>query len=158
MAKNKMLLIALAILVLVIAVVSAVLTFRGSASGKLDRGTARLKNREFQVEIAEDMISRARGLSYRGSLAEDEGMLFIFDRPSVQKFWMKDMNFAIDILWFRGDELIGIAKNVPPEPGASILNLKSYASPGKADRVLEIRAGLSDKYGFEAGDKMELRR
>lgn len=110
----------------------------------------------FQAEIADTMASRAQGLSGRESLPRDAAMLFIFDQPAEQGFWMKNMNFPLDILWLSGDRLVGIAKNVQPEPGVSVFALKVYRSPEPVDRVLEINAGLSEEYGFKPGDRMEL--
>ena len=52
-----------------------------------------------QVDLALTDEEKARGLSGRESLDEDEGMLFVFDVPGNYGFWMKDMNFAIDIIW-----------------------------------------------------------
>src|SRR3989338_9432441 len=69
----------------------------------------------FDVEIADDTAERARGLSGRVVLAEDSAMLFLFELPSVQNFWMKGMNFPLDIIWIKGDTIIGFAENVPPD-------------------------------------------
>jgi uncharacterized protein len=116
-----------------------------------------LKNQVFDIEIAENATARAQGLSHRDSLPQNAGLLFLFKSPSKHGFWMKDMKFPIDILWFRGNELIGISKNAVPEPEKNVLQLKVYYPPAEADRVFEINAGLSDKYNFQPGDKFELR-
>jgi len=51
------------------------------------------------VELANTNASREIGLSYRTSMNQDEGMLFVFDKIGKYGFWMKDMNFPLDILW-----------------------------------------------------------
>lgn len=123
---------------------------------KTDKAVLTLKGRSFDVEIAATMTARNQGLSGRSSLAENSAMLFVFDRVGSYGFWMKDMNFPLDLLWFRGNTLVGITKNVQPEPGKTIVGLKVYYPPETIDRVLEINAGLSDRYGFAAGDTYQL--
>lgn len=116
----------------------------------------RIKDREFRVLIADTAYLRSQGLSGRESLPEDAGMLFIFSSSTVQTFWMKGMKFPLDMIWIQGGRIAGIEKNVPPEPDKSVFSLKMYSSPEAVDRVLEINAGLSERYGFEVGDPVEL--
>ena len=58
-----------------------------------------LGNTQYALEVADTSVLRERGLSYRQSLAPQTGMLFVFDTPGMYYFWMKDMNFPIDIIW-----------------------------------------------------------
>ena len=44
-----------------------------------------------------------KGLSGRDNLADDEGMFFVFEKSDIYPFWMKDMKFAIDIIWIMED-------------------------------------------------------
>jgi hypothetical protein len=129
--------------------------------GKPAAGTAEvvIGNSHFKVEIADTPTSRAQGLSGRPSLAEDSGMLFLFDDTANHGFWMKDMNFAIDIIWIKGDKIVGFRENAEPEPGKSVSGLEIYYPPEPVDKVLEINAGLAGKYNFHVGDaiKIEIR-
>jgi uncharacterized membrane protein (UPF0127 family) len=120
------------------------------------KASIRIKDREFKVEIADSTYLRSRGLAGRDFLPEDAGMLFIFGNPDVQTFWMKGMKLPLDIIWLRDKRIVGIEKNVPPEPGKSVWELKLYTSPEAVDKVLEIGAGLADRYGFEIGDEVGL--
>jgi len=106
----------------------------------------------FRVELARTIIEHSRGLSGRERLGDDEGMFFIFGSSSVQHFWMKDMRFPIDIIWIRGDRVVGTTENMEPEPTKSIFTLTVYSSPEPADRVLEVNAGTVATYGIRAGD------
>ena len=117
--------------------------------------------KEFRVEIADTFASRARGLSGHAPLAEDEGILFIFDAPGNYGFWMKGMKFPIDIVWIRGDKVVGVSENLPVP--SSMLDFKTYYPPEPvypvrgeisrgADKVLEVKAGAVEKYGFKIGD------
>jgi uncharacterized protein len=68
------------------------------------------------VEVADTDVARIQGLSGRKSLGKNEGMLFVFEDPGNYGFWMKDMNFAIDIAWLDKDKkIIYIENNVEPE-------------------------------------------
>jgi hypothetical protein len=51
------------------------------------------------TEIADEPAERALGLSAHMSLEEGYAMLFVFDEMGRYPFWMKDMDFAIDMLW-----------------------------------------------------------
>ncbi len=116
------------------------------------RARVLVNDRTFNVEVADSAPQQMRGLSGRESLPEDSGMLFVFNYAGMQSFWMKDMRFPIDIIWIKSERIIGVEKNVPPQPDKSVFGLKIYTSPEPADRVLEINAGLADKYGFKPGD------
>ncbi len=106
------------------------------------------------VDVVRTPAERARGLSGRAGLDEHEGMLFLFDQPGLQSFWMKDMRFEIDILWIRGDKLIGVAANAKlPTRGAA---LPLYRSPEPCDRVLEVRAGSAARWGLAIGDAVRI--
>ena len=66
-----------------------------------------------KVELALTMQAQAQGLSGRKILEENEGMLFVFKNSGRYSFWMKDMNFPIDILWIGDDfQVVGIEKNI----------------------------------------------
>lgn len=116
----------------------------------------RVGNAVFTVEIASTTIQQTRGLSYRTNLGENQGMLFIFSRPTVQSFWMKDMNFPLDMIWIGGSKVLGFAQNAAPEPGVSLWNLTVYNSPGGTDKVLEVNAGTVAKDNIMIGDTVQL--
>jgi uncharacterized membrane protein (UPF0127 family) len=107
----------------------------------------------FNVEIASTMLEQTRGLSFRPSLGAQAGMLFVFGGGGVQTFWMKDMNFPLDMIWISGNTVAGFAQNVPaPAPNAGLLGLPTYSSPANVDKVLEVNAGTVAKYNIKVGD------
>lgn len=113
-------------------------------------------SREFDVEVADTMMSRLRGLSSRTNLAEGHGMFFIFSTATRYGFWMRGMKFSIDIVWIRGNKVVGVEKNAPPpDPGTSVLSLKLYYPPEPVDRVLELNAGDFERYGLQVGDEVK---
>jgi uncharacterized membrane protein (UPF0127 family) len=127
------------------------LVFSRAPNPPLKSGEVSIGKNGFVVEMATTTIEEARGLSFRTSLAEGTGMLFTFS-PGIQNFWMKDMNFPIDIIWIGGDKVLGFAEDAKPEPGVSLLNLTIYTSPDGTDRVLEVNAGTVAKDNIKAGD------
>lgn len=106
----------------------------------------------FELEIADTPAERMKGLSGRKNFPENKGMLFIFQSLGNYGFWMKDMQIPLDILWIKGDQLLGIDKNI------AATSTKIYYPPEMVDRVLEINAGLADKLGLKVGDMVSLQR
>lgn len=123
--------------------------------GKKVDGLSQVKIDEnvFLVEIANDPAEMVKGLSGRESLAGNRGMLFLFGAPTIQTFWMKGMNFPLDIIWIKGNTVAGFAKNAPPDNSQAPA---IYASPEPVDKVLEINAGLVKKLGINVGDKISV--
>ncbi len=103
----------------------------------------------FVLEIADLPEQQIQGLSDRPYLPENQGMLFIFPEKEIQTFWMYRMRFPLDILWIDDGKVVKIDKNIPPE-GDQPQN--RYASDRPVNRVLEINAGLADKYHIKEGD------
>lgn len=111
----------------------------------------------FRAAVARSIASRTQGLSGRGSMAEDEAMLFTFPIAMRYSFWMKDMMFSIDIIWIKDGRVADISENVPvPSAGMSLASLsKSAVKPRMAvTTVLEVNAGLVGKLGIRTGDRI----
>lgn len=105
---------------------------------------------KIKVDLVDTPETRAKGLSGRPSLFEDTGMLFVFDKPDKYAFWMKDMNFPIDIIWISGDQrIVFIKKDARPE-----LYPEAYAPDMDAMYVLEVPAGFAEKYDLKFGDRV----
>ena len=102
------------------------------------------------VELALTNEAKEQGLSGRTALGENEGMLFVFDRPDKYSFWMKGMKFPLDIIWL-GENLkvVYIKKEVKPETFP-----ESYKPDAEAKYVLEVQAGFSDKNNLKTGDSV----
>ncbi len=98
-----------------------------------------------ELEIADTESERARGLSGRAALGENEGMLFIFDEPEMPGFWMKDMHFPIDIIWLdENRQIVGLHENIAPDTYPAIFyppRLVEAGPPRPIKYVLEVNAG-----------------
>jgi len=105
------------------------------------------------VEIADDEAERAQGLSGRKSLDEGSGLLFIFPSEARYGFWMKDMRFAIDIVWISKEQAVAhIVENVTPETYPSV-----FEPSQPALYALEVPAGWVASHNIQLGDPVALR-
>lgn len=102
------------------------------------------------TEVADSDSARERGLSFRKSMQDSEGMLFIFEVPGRQAFWMKDMNFPLDILWLDEEGRV-----VYMEENVAVSTYPGYfVNKPKAKYVFEINAGMANKLGIYLGTKL----
>ncbi|MFA5087704.1 MAG: DUF192 domain-containing protein [Candidatus Omnitrophota bacterium] len=107
------------------------------------------------VEIAREGEALLRGLQFRKSLGEKEGMLFIFPNEEKLSFWMKDTLIPLDIIWLDYSRtIVHVEAEVPPCNGDPC---PAYSSSAKAMYVLEINAGHAARMGLKVGDRLEFR-
>lgn len=105
-----------------------------------------------EVEFAKNDEERALGLMYRSSMDEHQGMWFIFPEEAPRSFYMRNTEIPLDIIYLDKDKkVVSIAKNSRPYDETSLPSEKP------AMYVLEINGGLSDKWGIEKGDRMEVK-
>ncbi len=154
---KKIILAFTVLLVIVVAIVIGQNYFRNrNIFETTTRPTATINDKTFQLMLAKTPQEKEIGLSDTENLAENTGMLFLFDSPNLYPFWMKNMKIPIDIIFVNGDEIVTIFDNVQP-PQDSTENLIIYRPDEPSDKVLEINAGLSEDYGFKKGDKVTLK-
>ena len=107
------------------------------------------RTHRFNVEVASTAEEQARGLMFRHSLGDDQGMIFPFSPPRPASFWMKNTLIPLDMIFIRADGTIGrIAANTVPHS----LEPVAYEEPTAA--VLELRGGRSAELGIKAGDRV----
>ncbi|MDR3519888.1 MAG: DUF192 domain-containing protein [Candidatus Pacebacteria bacterium] len=108
---------------------------------------------EVKVYLALTGAEQEQGLSGMTSLAPNTGMLFVFNQPGRQLFWMPDMNFSIDIIWITPDMKIDyIEKNATPASYPATFG--PGASDAMAQYVLEVPTGFSDQNNLKVGDSV----
>ena len=109
-----------------------------------------LAGERYQVEVADDQESRARGLMFRESMPAGHGMLFVHEREDWLAYWMKNTLIPLDILYFDAERrLVGQQRGVPPCPPAT--RCATYPSQAPAMFVLELNAGEAERLGLEDG-------
>jgi uncharacterized membrane protein (UPF0127 family) len=103
----------------------------------------------FAAELAVTDEERARGLMYRRSLPESQGMLFDFKRDQDVSFWMHNTYVSLDMIFIRADgRILRIEENAQTESDRII------PSGGPVRYVFEVVAGTAKKLGIEPGDRV----
>lgn len=98
------------------------------------------------IEIAATPEARIKGLMERWSLPDLHGMLFIFDSPEVQRFWMHNTPLSLDMIFVdENSRILNIAESTTP------MSKQTYSSRGPAKYVVEVKAGFSKRHGLEEG-------
>ena len=106
------------------------------------------------AEIASTDPERVQGLSGRTSLLPNYGMLFIFDQPGNYGFWMKDMNFSLDMLFADTQgKVVTIAADATPESYRQNPPQVFYPS-APILYVLEVPAGFAAAHNIRQGDTL----
>lgn len=111
------------------------------------RQVIRLDGVEVRVRVADGDDERSRGLQGYDALPDGEGMLFVWDDAAVRTFAMKEVDFAIDVV-FIGDDLT-VAAIEPLDPGDTHL----VSSPGPCGYVVELPQGWAAGQGIAVGDE-----
>jgi len=107
-----------------------------------------------KVDLALTQKDQEQGLSGRESLKDNEGMLFIFSKAQKNYFWMKDMNFPIDIIWLDENfRVIYIQKDALPSSYPNV-----FGPAVDNSYVLEVSSGFSKKNNLKEGDLVEFLR
>jgi uncharacterized membrane protein (UPF0127 family) len=104
-----------------------------------------------KIEIVSTAAAQEKGLSGRSSIESDYGMLFVFDKPAKYTFWMKDMNFPIDMIWLDEDwKVVGIEAEASPSSYPD-----TFGPEAPAKYVLETQAGLITKENIKIGGSLK---
>lgn len=98
--------------------------------------------------------SRELGLGNRESLPEDQAMLFVFDKPDKYEFWMKDMEFPIDMIWLdQNFKIVHIESDVAPETYPD----QTFMPDKDALYVIEANSLFAQKNNLKIGDTLDVR-
>jgi len=110
---------------------------------------------EIPVEVADTLKKRSLGLGKRTSLKKGWGMLFVFEVRKPHRFWMKDMQFPLDIIWLDNHKIVHIIHNA--KPANSRDDPEVMTSPVPVNFVLEITAGWAAKLRLKKGQRMKFK-
>jgi uncharacterized protein len=118
----------------------------------------------FELELALDAITRARGLMFRESIDADGGMLFVFPDDARRNFWMKNCLVDMDILFLDRNGVIVRIHEMFAEPLQQAnesmqdyhARLKRYPSSAPARYAIELRHGTARRLGIIPGQRIEL--
>ena len=123
---------------------------QATALQRVVRGAAH----DIAVTVADTSAKQERGLSGTAPLASLTGMWFAFDAPRPYGFWMKDMKYALDIVWISAEgKVIFIAPGLTPASYPTVVY-----PPSPALSVLEIGSGEAAREGIVIGTTLTLSR
>ncbi|HAV11295.1 MAG TPA: hypothetical protein DCX32_02000 [Candidatus Moranbacteria bacterium] len=111
---------------------------------------ASLDGENLRVEIVDTAEKMRQGLGGRKGICERCGMLFVFSESGKHSFWMKGMEFPLDILWLRDGKVVAI------EGGVSRDSREIFSPDVVSDQVLELNAGMADGLGIGIGSELAL--
>lgn len=109
-----------------------------------------------EVEVAQTPQQLARGLMFRPRLAENEGMLFIFEDEQTRSFWMKNTLIDLSIGFFDKNQTLVDVQEMKSGKGIPDSALKSYLSVKPAKYALEMNTGWFDKKKIKIGTKLRI--
>ena len=130
----------------------AFLTLSVSAQGtpqtQLPRATLNAGMHLIQVQLAQDFEQRQIGLMWRKEMPQNEGMLFVFEQPAVQCFWMRNTLLPLTAAFVLDDGSIVNLVDMKP------MNDDSHCSKKPVRFVLEMNQGWFAKRNVQAGFKL----
>ena len=121
-------------------------------ASQADRVT--INGRTWQVELATTAQQRYQGLSGRRSLDDSGGMLFVYQRPKVLEFCMRDCHIPLDIAFITSDMRVTKVYTMAVEPDRA--GRKQYSSGMAAQYGLEVGGGELARAGVVVGSRAEL--
>nr|WP_155706505.1 DUF192 domain-containing protein [Gloeocapsopsis dulcis] len=112
-----------------------------------------IAGRKISLEVARTPREQAIGLMYRDTIADDRGMLFVFEPARPVGFWMKNVRFPLDMIFLENGQVKAIAPAVPPcktEP------CPTYGPETPINQVIELRGGRAAELGIRVGDRLDI--
>lgn len=100
------------------------------------------------VQVAATDAQRATGLMFRQQMPQTEGMLFVFERPAQQCFWMKNTILPLTAAFIADDGTIVNLADMKPQ------TTDSHCSTAPVRYVLEMNQGWFGQKGIRAGFKL----
>lgn len=111
---------------------------------------------KIKADIVKAKKEQQKGLGGREKLAEEGGMLFVFDKENKYNFWMKDVKFPIDIIWISKDKkVVDFYQKAGAQLGVPDSQLRIYSPSSSALYVLEVNAGEVEKYHIGVGNEVK---
>jgi uncharacterized membrane protein (UPF0127 family) len=108
-----------------------------------------------KAQLADTPQKTERGLMHRKKMAQNAGMLFIFEQNDPRVFWMKNTLISLDIIFVLEDKTVhSVAARVPRSYVYTPDHQVAYVQ-GFGKYVLELNAGAAAAHGIEAGSKLD---
>jgi uncharacterized protein len=108
-----------------------------------------IKGKEYKFEVASTSEARKTGLMYRKKLDKNGGMLFVYNKPGLLSFYMKNTLIPLDIAFIDDNRVIIEVKQMAP------LDETIVSSTKEVQYALEANKGFFERIGAKPGDKLE---
>lgn len=126
-----------------------IVTFKKEGNLKIHKIASDSTIIDLDIEIADTEFDTQTGLMYRDSMEDNQGMLFVFEDIKPRSFYMKNTRMPLDIIYVNEKgKIVSFQKNAKP------FDESSLPSNFPAQYVLEINAGLADKWNLKVGDSI----
>ena len=102
-----------------------------------------------RAEVANTEATRRDGLMFRRELAGNDGMLFVFERPDVQCFWMRNTLLPLSIAFIADDGTIVNIEDMAPQTE------DPHCAKKPVRYALEMAQGWFDQHGIKTGKKLD---
>ena len=113
----------------------------------------RLGDEYYATQVMRTPEQLQKGLSGSDSLPQGHAMLFVFPRDNKWGIWMKDMNYAIDIVWLNSDdEVVYVVRDAQPSSYPDT----TFTPPVDSRYVIELPSGTIERTGITIGDTAEM--
>lgn len=120
------------------------------ANPKLKTVELRIGEAKVKAELALNYEQRERGLMFRSSLADGEGMLFVFEADQRLTFWMKNTTIPLSIAFISSGGIIRQISDLRPLSEATVQSERSVRY------ALEVPQGWFARAGVKVGDLVEI--
>ncbi len=115
-----------------------------------ERRTVKIGKTNYRLYVADSAAKRMQGLSNVVKMPKNQGMLFVFEEPDTYGFWMKDMNFALDIVYLREGQVVDLKENILASTFPQI-----FYPISAVDTVIELNVGEIMKSEVRIGDPVK---
>jgi uncharacterized membrane protein (UPF0127 family) len=158
MKKDLRIIFGLIVLVIGLLIFGSLLKIFPKGPTPIEKTQVKIADLKVLAEVAKNPAQRAKGLSGRTSLKDNEGMLFVFDREDRYPFWMKEVLIPLDFIWISRDKTVAdITPNAQPEPEKPQSQLRIYRSAVPVLYALEVKANLTREKNIRVGDEVEFK-
>lgn len=124
-----------------------IIALAGIVSCQSKANTIQIGDHVFHVDFAATQEQKTKGLMFVETIPDDYGMVFLYDKPAIQKFWMRNTLIPLDMLFFdRNGRLAHIEHNARPH------DLTPRGPDIPVCSVVEINGGQAEKRGIDLGD------
>jgi uncharacterized protein len=118
------------------------------SDNRLPKVSIEINGKVFLLEVAASTKDRQRGLMYRRSLNENEGMLFIYPSSSNNRIWMKNTLIPLTVIWVdQFSEVLTVKKLAPCDQTICPV----FSSHGLSSFIIELNGGA---HHISPGDKI----